>query len=362
MREAGRNPAQIVALEAGNRGPNRQDFIEGDTCARNGDEDAPPDRHGSAAASSSKASIGRSIAGYVVVGLFLGLCGYYIHTHRGDFLFVAGASYAELFLAGLCVVLAFGVSAHQLGLFLKNFGILLKPGELLALTMAMCLGNMVTPMRGGTGGLAVYLKRCHSLDFHAFAIIYGGTGLLIALINSGLAAAGLAVLWAYYGFVHLPLSVAVGGLFGLCLYLSVFPPPIRWEGSGFLGVVFRTAHSWHVLTRDRRLLMTLTVSFLVVSFLLAASFYLIYASLGIEVSVSAIIITSSLGNIGNLVSLTPGSLGIFDAIVIEVPRVLGMDTPRAVAAALVFRVLSFGCAFVLGLPGLFYLFRLGRKP
>ncbi len=303
----------------------------------------------------------RSIFGYGLVFGFLGLCGYYIYAHGHEFAFLGRASAGELILAGICVVAALAISAHQLGLFLRSLGVSIGFVELMALTMAMCLGNLVTPMRGGTGALAVYLKRYHALDFHAFALIYGGTGLLIALINSALALAGLAILWAVHGFLHIPLTVAVAGLFVFSLYLSVFPPPVKWERSGILGLVFKTANSWHRLTRDRRLMITLTGSFLAVSFFLAAAFFLIYRALGIELSAAAVVITSSLGNIGNLVSLTPGSLGIFDAIVIQIPRILGLDTARSVAAALVFRGVSFGCAAALGLPGILYLLIMGRK-
>lgn len=332
-----------------------------------GPEPQPPasavraEEGGTAARASVPGSVGRSILGYAVVILFLGLCGYYIYSHGHEFAFVSRASVGELILAGVCVVAAFGISAYQLGLFLGSFGVSTGFMELMALTMAMCLGNMVTPMRGGTGALAVYLKRFHSLDFHAFAIIYGGTGLLIALINSGLAAVGLVVLGATHGFVHIPLSLAVAALFVFCLYLSIFPPPIKWERSGILGLVFRTANSWHELTRNRRLMIVLTVSFLAVSFFLAAAFFFIYRALGTELSASGVIITSSLGNIANLVSLTPGALGIFDAIVVEIPRILGLDTARSLAAALMFRALSFGCALALGLPGILYLLILSRK-
>jgi uncharacterized membrane protein YbhN (UPF0104 family) len=302
-----------------------------------------------------------AVIGYVIVAVFLLLCGRYVFVHREDFSFIATVSLPDVVLAGLLIVLSFLISAYQFGLFLKNFGLSVRPLELTALTMAMCLGNLLTPMRGGTGGLAIYLKRVHGLDFRSFAVIYGGTALLIALINTGLALVCLALLWLSRGFFHPGLSLFVVVLFACCLYLSLFPPPLRWKRSGILGLIFDAAHSWHLLTRDRGLLLRLTISFLLVAFALAGSFYFIYVGLGTPVSGLGVIITSGLGNIANLVGLTPGSLGIFDAVVIEVPQFFGLDPARSITGALVFRALSFFWALLLGIPGLLYVLGLTRR-
>lgn len=306
-----------------------------------------------------KKSRAASIAGWCLIALFVGLCGHYVITHWEDFSFVCKASLPETVAAAFLVLLSYLVNSFQLDLFLRKFSVSLRPTELVALTMAMLLGNLVIPMRGGTGGLAVYLRKYHGLDFQAFAVIYAGTALLVALINSALALISLLILSWFYGFVPPLLNLCVAAVFASCLYLGVFPPPMRWEGNRFLGSIFRMAHSWHLLTRDRRLLAWATGSLFIVSLILMGAFYLIYSSLGAPLSLCGTMVTSSLGNIANLIPLTPGSLGIFDAVVIQIPQVFGMDTAISIAAALVFRILCFFWAFLFGLPGMLYLFRNG---
>jgi uncharacterized membrane protein YbhN (UPF0104 family) len=298
-----------------------------------------------------------AVVGYSIVGVFLALCAYYIHGHWNDFAFVITASLPELAMACLLILLSLAISAMQLGMFLRHFGLNLGRGELMAVTMGISLGNFLIPMRGGSGGLAVYLKKVHGLNFHDFAAIYGGTGLLASLVNSGLALLALAFLGLFHGFFHTGLTVVVVGLFVFCLYLSLFPPPVRWKRKGLLGMVFEAARSWHLLTRDRNLLMALGWTFLGVAFALAGVFFFIYRALGVPLSVSAVLITSSLGNIAGLVPLTPGSLGVFDAVMIQVPQFFGLDVARSIAAALVFRVLWFLWGLSLGIPGLIYMFR-----
>ncbi len=303
-----------------------------------------------------------TILGYGVVVIFVALCSYYIHTHRSDFAFVATVSLPEIVAAGILILLSMLISAGQLGLFLRNFG--LKPGmfELSAVTMGISLANFLVPMRGGSGGLAVYLKRVHGLDYSAFAAIYAGTGILAILVNSGLAIVGLVYLWIVYDFFHPGLSLVVAAMFAFCLYLSVFPPPVRWKSRGLPAMIFEAGRSWHLLTRDRGLLAALTGTFLAIALVLAAAFYMIYRSLGDPLSIPAVLVVSCLGNIANVVPFTPGSLGIFDAVVIQVPQLFGLDQPRSIAATLVFRVLWFCWGLGLGIPGMWYMFRRAREP
>ncbi len=189
----------------------------------------------------SPRSLIRPILAYCVVAAFVILCADYVFRHWDDFAFVAAVSFPAILGAGLLVLVSYVLNAYQLSLFLRNFKVSLGFAELMALTTGMLLGNLLIPMRGGTGGLALYLKRVHDLDFGSFAAIYGGTAVLIALINSGLAITALALLGWLHNFSHPLLSIFVVGIFACCLYLSLFPPPIRWKRSGLLGLAFRAA-------------------------------------------------------------------------------------------------------------------------
>jgi len=307
----------------------------------------------------SKKTSRLSILGLCFFAAFVALCGHYIFAHWEDFSFVSNVSLPETAVAGFLILISYLVNSYQLHLFLRKFGIRLRLMELTALNMAMLLGNLVIPMRGGTGGLAVYLKRVHGLDFQAFAVIYAGTALLVALINAALAIFALVILSWFYGVVYPVLSLCVATIFVCCLYLGLFLPPMKWKKSGILLPVFQAVHSWHVLTRDRRLLASLAVSLLIISFVLTAAFYFIYRALDTPLSLFGVLVTSCLGNVANLIPLTPGSLGIFDAVVIEIPQLFGVDPARAIAATLVFRVLCFFWALLLGIPGMYYLFKNG---
>jgi uncharacterized membrane protein YbhN (UPF0104 family) len=252
---------------------------------------------------------------------------------------------------------AYLVSVWQFGLFLAHFSVRPGPVRLTALTMAMCLGNLVTPMRGGTAAAAVYLRRAHGLDYPSFAAIYGGTGLLTALINSGLALLATLLPPLSCGSFHPVPAALSASLFIGCLGLCVWPPRFMNAKGRWTRKAADAAHAWRELTRRRSLLLKISLTFALVSILLACSFYCIYEALDARVSLFGALMISSLGNIANLAAITPGALGIYDAAVIQLPRELGLDAPRAVTAALIFRAFSFVWPALIGLPGVIYIAR-----
>lgn len=287
--------------------------------------------------------------------MFVLLCGWYVKSHWSDFAFLADVSLGDVVVAALLVLASYVLNVLQMHCFLSKLGLRLGYMELTGITNGMILANLIIPMRGGTGGFAVYLKKIHGLDFGAFAVMYAGTALIVAMINTGLSLMALVLLAAMYGRVYPVLSLGVSALFACCVFLCVFPPRAVWGRGGLTGLALRLAHSWHLLTRDRRLLTRVSVLLLLISLCLTASFYFIYRSIGAPLSPCAVMITSSLSSIANLVPLTPGSLGIFDAVAIQIPQLFGLDPARAIAGTLVFRILTFVWACVLGIPGMIYI-------
>lgn len=277
-------------------------------------------------------------------------------SHAQDFYFIVKVSSPELIFAAFFILVGFSATCYQLDLFLRRFNLKLGPIELVAITHAMMLGNFVIPMRGGSGGLAVYLKKVHNLNFTAFAVIYGGTALLVALINSLFALLALMSLFLMTGYFSVALSAVVTSLFTCSLLLTFFPPKAG-PGAGWLRMrIVQMVDSWRTISSDRRLLATLTLSLSVLSLTLVMSLFFIYRSMEYPLSLEATIVTSSIGSIVNLVPLTPGSIGVFDIAMIEIQTIFGLTIAQSIAATIIFRTLTFSLTVIIGLPGLIYMY------
>jgi uncharacterized membrane protein YbhN (UPF0104 family) len=295
--------------------------------------------------------------GYGIVVVFVLLCGRYIYMNREEFQFLGAVSRIDLTIAGVLMLTTMLIGALQLDLFFRHFGVWLGKTEIVALSFGLSLGNIFLPMRGGSAGLAVYMRRVHGLDFSAFAAIYGGTGLLAILVNSGLAMVGFTYLAIVKGYFNTILFLAIGCMFLICLLFILAPPIVVWNRGGALGFFFSALNSWRMLTRNRRLLFLLTLSFLGISLGFASAFLFIYRAIGEPIGAWAAMITSALGAIANTIPISPGSLGVFDAITIQIPRLFGIGAAESISATLIFRALWFVWGIGLGLPGLIYMTR-----
>jgi uncharacterized membrane protein YbhN (UPF0104 family) len=295
------------------------------------------------------------------VVLFIALCAYYIVSHRDEFSFLRTVSIPYLMVAAGFVLVSYFLTGYQLGLFLAKFGLRIGLLERLTLTMGMLLGNLVFPLRGGTAGLAVYLKTVHRLEFESFALIYGGTALLVGLINSAAAAGALVYLAVEHHSYYPSLTVLTGGaLFG-SLYLVLLPPATLSTDQGILGSLARVSQGWQNITLDKNLMKGLVASTVLIVITLIGAFYFIYGAIGSSIAFSAIVMTSSIGNIANLVPITPGSLGVFDTATIKIPQLFGIDVAQSLAVTIILRSLCFGWALLLGIPSTFYLMKKRTK-
>ena len=307
----------------------------------------------------SEASAGqrnlRPVMAILAIG-FVAACAGYMYYHVEDFRFLLGVSGTDLLTATVFILVGFVSSCYQLDLFLRRFELRLGTLELVAVTHAMMLGNLVIPMRGGSGGLAVYLKKIHGLDFTSFAVIYGGTAILVAMINSLMAVIALLALWMISGYFNLVISVAVSVVLLSCLGLTFGAPGPAYRSNIIVNKIIEIANSWKAITADMALLTALTLSITLMSLSLVGSFYYIYRAMGCPLTMEAAIVTSSVGSIVNLIPLTPGSLGVFDVAIIEIQRIFGLTTAQSIAAAMIFRSLTFGLALLVGIPGILYMY------
>lgn len=291
------------------------------------------------------------------VFVFFAGCLSYAWSHRDDFSFLATTSLREVLIAAAFVLVSYVMNGYQLGLFLGKFGLDLGTLERLAITMAMMLGNLVIPMRGGSGALAVYLKAVHQFNFGSFAVIYGGTALLMGLINAALAFGTLVYLACVRDFYQPLLLTFSAVLFVGTAYLVFRPPPAPWQHKGILGVFFHISHAWRLIASDKPLMRALVLSTSAIVLLLFWAFWFIYRATDSNISFLGIVVTTSIGNIANLAPFTPGSLGVFDAVTIQIPLMFQLDIARSMAATFLFRTVCFGWALLFGLPAAWYMAR-----
>jgi len=285
----------------------------------------------------------------LIVVVTLGALVYFIAAHREDFKVLYELDVVALLKIFAAVVLCWVVGGYQLKVFLGHHGVHLPCQRCFGLYVVMSMINIVTPVRGGTGIAAVYLKHHYGLAFRRFALVAVGTYVLAAAVNSVLALVGLAWSHVAYGVFSVPAAVGAG----IILAVSVgffFVPNLRESDRWGWNHVVQLVNGWHRLVKDRRLLVKLLSISCVQSFAQALAYLLTFDGLEMTLTWPAALTIVSMSIIASLVSLTPASLGPYDAALVAGPTIFGITISQAMAALLVFRGVSLVGATVLAGP------------
>lgn len=240
----------------------------------------------------------------------------------------------------LCVLgMLVNVSANAL-VYLLVFGKLgarVSFGESFSLITLSIAANLFLPLRGGAGLRAVYLKRVHKLRYSRFAaslIIFYVLSAIVASLGALLAALWLATVEGRPGLAPIVIVAVVCLLGGAA---TLYLPRLKWQGSWFADALAGISDGWHTLRASPGLLARLLPATALQTIGLLLSLWGAAAAIGIRLSAVEILLVGTLGVLSTLISLTPGSLGIYEATVGLAATTVGMGATEGVVAALVSR-------------------------
>ena len=256
----------------------------------------------------------------------------------------------DLTLVVALVVLRFLFIATN-GLFLKTyserFGIPLSIKEWLGLSVVTTMGNSVTPFSGGLMARAAYLKQRHGFSYADFTTslaanylvnfwVIGLTG-IVALLFLGTSTPGMWLLLLFFAA-----ATAVASI------LAIVPVGELRGKSPWIRNLNRVLTGWTLIRKDRRFLEKLVLYVFVNIALNGLSFYLAYVALGSNVTFMAALVVSLLTAFSILINLTPGNLGVQEAVTSLSSVLLGLGAGLGFLVALIIRAAGLLPVLVLG--------------
>lgn len=232
--------------------------------------------------------------------------------------------------------------------------------EMFILHQAGILLNLL-PGKPGTLLRADYMKQRHGLAWSRFGALYLIWNLLMVAVASALALVALAAGGAAGTSqgAGLALAFALALVTALALLVLPIPSPTR-EG--------RLMHVARSILAGRRALvsdvrgMAVAVSLLVVGFIMEAlRLGLVYDAIGYSVPVYVFLILGCAGVVGSFVSITPGGLGVREALLAGTASLLTVEPEVAVVAAMMDRAAALVWLLVIGTPSAMHLSRYRRR-
>lgn len=240
---------------------------------------------------------------------------------------------------------------------IRNDGVRIPYLEMLSLGFATTLTNGVLPLKSGSALSAVFLKKRYHYSFQSYVGVILGVNVLftlIALIIGCLAASALWFLGSTpnpnLGIITLALIFLLVGAIALLGYgkkIKQLPPQIH-----------RILSGWTELWQKKEVWRPATSIAIISTALSGLSLALAFKAFGIRLDLLGTALLMCSQNLGNLISLTPGSFGFKEAFGAYFATTLGITSAQTVFVLLIFR-LSGLLSYLL--PGLASFFSLSRK-
>lgn len=219
-------------------------------------------------------------------------------------------------------------------------------------TAVSTLANYFLPFRGGAGVRAVYLKRYHGLSYEKFVVTLYGNYIILILVNATIAATLLlapSVEWNTSVAIVFITLVAMASL-----AISLISPRLRLDellvflvervGGRFVAAsatrIRNVIEGWKTIAGDLGLLRRMIAVVIVNFFARLGMFAFLFAELGVDASIEAVVIIAAVTNLTIFVALTPGALGIREAVLTVFSVSVGVSESNVLAASLAERAVT----------------------
>lgn len=273
---------------------------------------------------------------------------WYLSGHIDEFRRTLSWSPGTLAALSLLVLVHYALLGLFNQIILQTFGLNLVFREWYGLGIVTTLGNYLIPPRGGAAIRAGYLKKRHDFPLTHFMSTFVAF-YVFNLIPAGLA--GLAALVfipdvsaeAGYTLFFFFLAVTVGSL-----TIAVAPVRSVWFDRSWFRPVAEMVEGWQAIKSEKRLAGRLLIVVLANGLVQGLMIYICFQGLGLNLGAAGAVLVTALLSLSSLISITPGSLGIQEAVLVFSTQALGLQPAHSLAAAVTIRVVILFWTLTLG--------------
>lgn len=215
---------------------------------------------------------------------------------------------------------------------------------------------------GGAVYRGAYLKTQYAFPISKFLASLGGVYIISLMTNALLGIIFSIFMYLQFEIYNMYLLIAFAAILLGCIFLIVINPSIKSE-KWIFRKINQVVLGWNNIKYNRPLV--IKIFFLTALALLNSSIivYIVYHGLGWDLKIFNSLFYSTISSIANVVNLTPGGLGINEAILMFSSDVIGLSSEIILLGSLMLRAISMVTTFTLG--GISYIilnYRLQKNP
>lgn len=294
----------------------------------------------------------------ILLGLFV-LFGIYFLQNFNEFRQLKIINQIYLIPIFILILLFLTTNGIVLKYFLEPFKIKLKFKEWFGLSIITTMGNYLTPFRGGAISRAAYLKKKHKFSYTYFLSSLAGIYVIVFLINSFIGILTMLILWLYLGLFNLLLTLIFSIIFLVLLAIITFSPKLKKTKYKIINKIIEVINGWHKIKSNKKVLLIITLASFINIIIMILVMFLEFKVFGIDVTLLDTLLLSIVSTLTLFVSITPGSIGIKEALVAATATIISISTTHALVISILDRFINIVIVLMLG-PVFSYL--LLKKP
>ena len=285
---------------------------------------------------------------YGILALILFLFVNYISKNINDFKQVALIN--PLWLIPLVAI--YLVNYFFLGMQTKNLieplGVKLKKIEAFMLAIITGFYNIITPAHGGMAIRAVYLKKKYQFTYTNFLSSLAGMYVITFAIASLIGLISTYFIFLRTQIYSLPITLIFAGLFLPLLTIIIVSPKFKETKSKNINRFIRVINGWNIIRKNKKVVLTCVLVTTTAIFLNSMIQIISFTAVGVTITIYQALFLAAIANIAILIRLTPGNLGVQEAVSVFSAAVLGIGTNEALVAAIILRIVQMISLFTLG--------------
>ncbi len=266
---------------------------------------------------------------------------WYVRNHWEHFRVIADVRPAYLLL--MCAVFIPRMVCN--GLFTRiamlAYGVKLPAREWLGLAFLTAFFNQVLPLRAGAGLRAAYLRARHDFPLTYFVSTFSAMYIIMFLVYALLGLIAMALLRVSGEGFSAIVAIVFGGIVVLSIVALAVPFNLPAAQTFPFRELSQISQGWEILRRNTRLLAALTGSILVFALISAIQYRIAFSALNIEISPLGTLLYVSAAIVAMMISLTPASLGIAEAVAVYMGTILNYTPAEALMVQGLIRGVSF---------------------
>ena len=293
-------------------------------------------------------SVNKKIISAAILLVLVAFAAYYLKENWQDFQQIKiSRPYYLIVIIGIFLVNYYFVSLVTQSL-LCPLGVHLKNKESYMLSIVTGFYNLVMPFRGGMAARAVYLKKKYNFTYVNFLATLSASYVLIFLVASLLGIVSTLMIYKQSEVLSLILLLIFLTVFLGMLFIIFISPKFKERENKWLNRFIKVINGWHLIKHNKKVIAVTTIITLVQLLLSTLMLYLQFLTFGIEISFASALFLSAIGNLSIIIGITPGNLGISEAITVFSASTIGITPAESLSAALLGRAVSLVVLFVLG--------------